>query len=116
MLEVLALPATAAPAPAEGMVWGDGFEIEALLTCRFARAGAAVTEVASTERSRIHGETNLRTFADGFRVLRTIGREFLRPGGLAAMPGRATNAEAPVDTHTSGAAPRRLRAVPPRVA
>jgi hypothetical protein len=72
------------------MVWGDGFEIETLLTCRFSLAGLKIAEVASTERERIHGETNLRTFADGTRVLRTLARECApvvrrRPGRRAAV-------------------------------
>jgi hypothetical protein len=54
------------------MLWGDGFEIETLLNCRVAVAGLAVTEVPSMERQRIFGLTNLRTFADGARVLRTL--------------------------------------------
>jgi hypothetical protein len=60
------------------MLWGDGFEIETLLTCRVATAGLVVTEVPSVERARIHGETNLRTFRDGFRVLRTLRTEKAR--------------------------------------
>ena len=75
VLPVLDLPALDLPVPVATMVWGDGFEVETLLTCRFALAGMKVVEVASTERERIHGETNLRTFADGMRVLRTLGRE-----------------------------------------
>ena len=31
-----------------------------------------VREVPSFERDRIHGQSNLRTFRDGARVLRTI--------------------------------------------
>jgi glycosyltransferase involved in cell wall biosynthesis len=75
VLEVLDLPALDLAVPADRMVWGDGFEIETLLTCRFSLAGLKIAEVASVERERIHGESNLRTFADGFRVLRTLGRE-----------------------------------------
>src|SRR5436305_4020 len=52
--------------------WGDGFEIQAVLNCRVAAAGLVVSEVPSIERPRIFGKTNLRTFTDGFRVLRTI--------------------------------------------
>ena len=55
--------------------WGDGFEIEALLSIRASVAGLAVTEVGSFEHPRIHGESNLNTFRDGFRVLRTIFAE-----------------------------------------
>jgi glycosyltransferase involved in cell wall biosynthesis len=56
----------------------DGFEIETLINIRIARARLAVTEVPSYERLRIHGESNLRPFRDGAKVLRTIMRERLR--------------------------------------
>ncbi|HEY2764593.1 MAG TPA: glycosyltransferase family 2 protein [Pseudonocardiaceae bacterium] len=56
--------------------WGDGFEIETLLNCRVATAGLSIIEVPSVERARIFGQTNLRTFADGTRVLRTIAVEW----------------------------------------
>ena len=56
----------------------DGFEVETLLNIRAARAGLRVVEVPSFERDRIHGESNLHTFRDGFRVLRTIFREWKR--------------------------------------
>lgn len=54
------------------MVHGDGFEIEALIISRFALAGVHITEVPSFEYNRYHGESNLNTFRDGFRVLRTM--------------------------------------------
>jgi glycosyltransferase involved in cell wall biosynthesis len=60
------------------MLWGDGFEIETLINCRFASAELAITEVPSVELERIHGESNLRTFADGWRVLRTLRTERAR--------------------------------------
>jgi glycosyltransferase involved in cell wall biosynthesis len=56
-------------------VWGDGFEIETLISIRVAVAGLRITEVPSFEHPRIHGESNLRTFSDGRRVLRTIMAE-----------------------------------------
>ena len=68
ILPVLDLPPIDAPAPAEGMLWGDGFEIETVLNCRVAAAGLKITEVPSMERERIFGQTNLRTFADGTRA------------------------------------------------
>ena len=37
-----------------------------------AAAGLVIAEVPSFEHSRIHGTSNLNTFADGRRVLRTI--------------------------------------------
>jgi hypothetical protein len=60
------------------MLWGDGFEIETVLNCRMAAAGLNITEVPSVERQRMFGETNLRTFADGARVLRTLIAEHRR--------------------------------------
>ncbi len=53
-------------------VWGDGFEIETLINIRLAIAQLTVHEVPSFEHFRIHGESNLRAFSDGLRVLRTI--------------------------------------------
>lgn len=72
MLPVLDLPAIDLPAQPGAMLWGDGFEIETVINCRMAAAGVLIAEVPSVERRRIHGESNLRTFADGSRVLRTI--------------------------------------------
>jgi glycosyltransferase involved in cell wall biosynthesis len=60
------------------MLWGDGFEIETLINCRVASAGLTITEVPSVELPRLHGESNLRTFSDGFRVLRTLRAERAR--------------------------------------
>ena len=52
-----------------------GFEVETLINLRVAGAGLKITEVPSFEAERIHGESHLNTFRDGFRVLRTILRE-----------------------------------------
>ncbi|MGW0805652.1 glycosyltransferase family 2 protein [Nonomuraea sp. NPDC002799] len=56
----------------------DGFEVETLMNVRAAKAGLKVHEVPSHERTRIHGESNLHAVRDGFRVLRTILREWRR--------------------------------------
>lgn len=53
----------------------DGFEIETLMNLRALRARLRVTEIPSFEANRIHGESNLRAFRDGRRVLKTIFRE-----------------------------------------
>jgi glycosyltransferase involved in cell wall biosynthesis len=66
------LDATSAAKPDAAPLWGDGFEIEALLSIRAAEAGLSVAEVGSFEHDRIYGESNLNTFRDGYRVLRTI--------------------------------------------
>ena len=55
-----------------------GFEVETLINIRVARAGLDIREVPSYESDRIYGQSNLRTFRDGGRVLRTIVRERLR--------------------------------------
>jgi glycosyltransferase involved in cell wall biosynthesis len=65
-----------------------GFEVETLINIRVARAPLNVCEVPSYERPRIHGESNLRTFRDGGRVLRTILRERIRPARRAAVTRR----------------------------
>jgi glycosyltransferase involved in cell wall biosynthesis len=71
----------------QAMVWGDGFEIETLMNIRIARRGYRVREVPSVEYERIHGDSNLDTFRDGMRVLRTILREFR--GSRATRPAPA---------------------------
>jgi hypothetical protein len=86
MLPVLDLPAIDLPAPPGAMLWGDGFEIETVINCRMAAAGVRIAEVPSVERRRIHGESNLRTFADGSRVLRTIVAERRRHSQRAETP------------------------------
>lgn len=55
-----------------------GFEVETLINLRIAAAGMKITEVPSYERKRIHGQSNLKTFRDGSRVLGTIFREARR--------------------------------------
>ena len=56
----------------------QGFEIETFLNVRALAAGLHIVEVASFESPRIHGQSHLRTFRDGSRVLRTIARERYR--------------------------------------
>lgn len=88
-----------APAHTPRSTWGDGFEVETLINIRVARADMVIAEVPSFEYDRLHGESNLRTFRDGWRVLITIMRErFSRPIPAATRAGRlraalGTNAE-----------------------
>lgn len=73
--------AFALPDPHDASVeahWGDGFEIETLINTRAVRARLAISEVPSFESCRLYGDSNLRTFRDGFRVLATIIRERVR--------------------------------------
>jgi glycosyltransferase involved in cell wall biosynthesis len=53
----------------------DGFEIETEMSLRALHAGLRIAEVPSFERDRLHGKSNLRTFPDGWRVLKMILRE-----------------------------------------
>jgi glycosyltransferase involved in cell wall biosynthesis len=55
-----------------------GFEVETLINLRIASAGMKITEVPSYEEERISGDSNLKTFRDGFRVLGTILSESRR--------------------------------------
>jgi glycosyltransferase involved in cell wall biosynthesis len=85
LVGTLQLPPLHAVAPEGGMLWGDGFEIETLINCRFAAARVPITEVPSVELARIHGESKLRTFADGTRVLRTLLAERRRASSRAPV-------------------------------
>jgi len=55
-----------------------GFEVETMMNIRAHRSGLRIAEVPSFEYRRRYGEGRLRTFADGWRVLKTIVRERLR--------------------------------------
>jgi glycosyltransferase involved in cell wall biosynthesis len=60
-----------------------GFEIESQLIARACMTELRVTEVPSLESARRHGESNLRTFRDGRRVLWTLLKEAYRPRELS---------------------------------
>jgi glycosyltransferase involved in cell wall biosynthesis len=77
LIPLLDLPAHTSPSTQDGqMQWGDGFEIETLINCRFAAAGVTVAEVPSLEQMRIHGVSHLNAVTDGLRVLRTLAIEW----------------------------------------
>ncbi len=78
LIPLLDLPDHTQPAGTDRMTWGDGFEIETLITCRFAAAGVSITEVPSMEKLRMFGESNLNAISDGLRVLRTLVTEWRR--------------------------------------
>ena len=65
-----------------------GFEIETLMNVRALRAGLKVVEVPSFEDKRRYGSSSLRTVPDGWRVLKTIFQEWLKPQHrtLKALP------------------------------
>lgn len=64
----------------------DGFEVETLINLRMHKANMKIIEVPSFEYPRIHGESNLNTFKDGWRVLKTIFRERQRKSPLLFSP------------------------------
>lgn len=73
---------------------GDGFEIETMMNVRALRAGIKIAEVPSFEFERVHGTSNLQTFPDGWRVLKTILRERFLPRPLSvATLGISADAE-----------------------
>jgi glycosyltransferase involved in cell wall biosynthesis len=79
LIPLLDLPDHSQPAAGtKKMVWGDGFEIETVISCRFAAAGVSITEVPSMEKLRMFGESNLNAVSDGLRVLRTLVTEWRR--------------------------------------
>lgn len=53
----------------------DGFEVETLINIRIHKARLKIAEVPSIERPRLFGQSNLRTFRDGWRVLKIIVKE-----------------------------------------
>jgi Glycosyl transferase family 2 len=75
-----------------------GFEVETLINLRIAGAGMKITEVPSYEKDRISGQSNLKTFRDGFRVLGTIVSEARRRRSVgpdrAATPGQQQDTKA----------------------
>lgn len=64
----------------------DGFEIETQLVIHAVKAGLRIAEVPSVELIRLHGESHLRTFRDGQRVLRTLLYERLTPSPTDPQP------------------------------
>ena len=67
----------------------DGFEIETMMNIRALKVGLRVVEVPSYEHARFHGTGRLRTFPDGWRVLKTIFKETLRSTTRAPQSGHA---------------------------
>lgn len=53
----------------------SGFEVETQISLRMCKANLKIVEVPSVEHPRVYGQSNLRTFRDGWRVLKTIMKE-----------------------------------------
>ena len=98
ILPHLAIP----PSAGANAQWGDGFEIETMINCRVAARGLQIHEVPSVELSRIYGSSNLNTFRDGLRVLRTILIERIRRhGARGIVPAADAIPGATVDLRTA---------------
>jgi glycosyltransferase involved in cell wall biosynthesis len=65
----------------------EGFQVEALINLRLLNARMKITEVPSYEHKRIHGQSHLRTFQDGWLVLGTIMSEYRRRLGMTQRMG-----------------------------
>jgi glycosyltransferase involved in cell wall biosynthesis len=72
-----------------GVRYGHGFEIEAILFARAARAGLRVTEVASFEHPRRSGHSHLLAWRDGVRVLTALLNESRYVAPVAPVPARS---------------------------
>ncbi|MFI5491626.1 glycosyltransferase family 2 protein [Actinoplanes sp. NPDC051859] len=79
LLPVLDLPGPEVPGLKRGRrAWGDGPEIETLITVRMATRGLKVVEVATVGYPRIHGDRQRRLFPGALLVLRTVAIEYAR--------------------------------------
>jgi len=81
----------------------DGFEIETLMHLRVHQAKLKIVEIPSFEHPRIFGKSNLHTFRDGWRVLKTVVQERTRkalPQIQSPQPG-ATSSVSYAQQHTS---------------
>ena len=81
-----------------------GFEVETLINLRMASSGMKITEVPSYEKERIHGQSNLKTFRDGFRVLGTIFKEARRSRSIRSPRSDSQTAASAERATTSAAA------------
>ncbi len=73
------------------MLWGDGFEVETIINTRIARGRLNVVEVPSFVLARLHGESKLNTWRDGFRVLRAVVSERFRRTPVTPRPARSVS-------------------------
>jgi glycosyltransferase involved in cell wall biosynthesis len=91
----------------------SGFEIETELAVRASLAGLRIAEVPTHEWNRLSGNSNLRTFRDGWRVLHTLVREWSAwdsptAGAMAESMQRIHYQELPVDISRAPSNPAEL--------
>jgi hypothetical protein len=80
------------------------------MNIRAAKAGLRIQEIPSHERPRVHGESNLRVFSDGWRILKVIAAEVFagsqrRSRRRAALPAREPAQAVSAAMPSPGAAP-----------
>jgi glycosyltransferase involved in cell wall biosynthesis len=63
-----------------------GFEVETQMSLRMHKARFRIVEVPSMEHPRMYGQSHLRTFRDGWRVLKTIMKERSRSASSFPQP------------------------------
>ncbi len=85
-----------------------GFEIETQLFLRATRQGLRVAEFPSFEAPRRFGTSNLNTFRDGWRVLKSIFRERRRPveRAMVGLPIETESVGIPIDSGVRDVAAR----------
>ncbi|WP_199513694.1 glycosyltransferase family 2 protein [Nucisporomicrobium flavum] len=115
LLPVLDLPGPDVPGLKRGRrAWGDGPEIETLITVRMATRGLRVVEVATVGYPRIHGDRPRRPWPAAWRILRTIVTEYSRRWRRApVLPARRS--PAPEAAVTGRHSSRHAVPPPPRV-
>ncbi len=73
----------------------DGFEVETAMNVRALNSGLKVAEIPSFEARRVHGESHLRAIPDGWRVLRTILKEWVHPQEPSSLEEKPAEQAAP---------------------
>ena len=71
-------------------LWGEGPEIDILMTIRMAAQGLRVVEVATVGYPRIHGDRPRRLLPTALRAFRTVWTEYVRRWQIGHRPARPT--------------------------
>jgi hypothetical protein len=122
LIPELELPDHTTPSRSGRTLWGDGFEVQTVISCRLAAAGVRIAEVPSIEKLRMFGDSSFHAVRDGLRVLRALFAEWrrsrarrrarewivLRPGPQAGVSTTSPSTGAP----SRSPAPPAITAVP----
>jgi hypothetical protein len=91
-LPPLELPAPQVRGGRRGLAWGEGSEIDTLITLRLATQGIRMVEVATIGYPRLDGDRPRRALPAALRVLRTAWSEYLRLRRLDRRPAQRRSA------------------------